>query len=553
MEPEQQTILIVDDNANNRDLLTRYMRRLGHAVVIAPDGGIALDLLRNQPVDLMLLDIMMPDVNGYQVLEVIKADPLLRHIPVIVISALSEFDSVIKCIDLGAEDYLTKPFNATLLNARISASLEKKRLRDQEQSHLEELLVTQRIDRELNASLDVGRAMAITLDWALRRSGADAGFIGVVEAEGIRVMAARGYSDASSVTEHSRLPCNLSAFQVAIATGHPQVQRAAHPVQNGDGFFSGSQCQAIIPVRREDTVIGLLVLENHVERKCTEEIMSFLLRLTDHAAIAIANAQLYAALEHANAAKNEFIAFATHELKTPMTAIRGYADILLNGIAGSVNPSQAEFLTAIRVNVDLMSTLVSDLADIARIESGHLHLEWAAIPIHAVVAAALQSTRSQIAVREQKLLLDVPATLPPVWGDYTRLTQIISNLVSNAYKYTPHGGEIYIHAQHIPAHTEMGTHHEGDVVRLAVQDSGYGIPLEDQPQIFHKFFRGRGQATAHIPGTGLGLHITRHLVELQGGRIWFSSAPGEGTTFSFTIPVAQVAQDLPEQMVEVEA
>lgn len=140
MDKATPHILVVDDNDDNRYTLTRRLKRLGYDnVAIAEDGRIALDKLAEQPFDLVLLDIMMPEVNGYEVLERVKADPGLREIPVIMISALDEIDSVVKCIELGAEDYLPKPFNPVLLKARIGASLEKKKLRDQEAYHLEQL------------------------------------------------------------------------------------------------------------------------------------------------------------------------------------------------------------------------------------------------------------------------------------------------------------------------------------------------------------------------------------------------------------------------------
>jgi CheY-like chemotaxis protein len=129
-------ILVVDDVEMNRDVLSRRLERLGHSIVTANDGREALDVMRTQPFDLVLLDIMMPEMNGYEVLEALKQDPALRHIPVIMISAIGEIDSVVKCIQLGAEDYLGKPFNPTLLKARVGACLEKKRLRDQERSYL---------------------------------------------------------------------------------------------------------------------------------------------------------------------------------------------------------------------------------------------------------------------------------------------------------------------------------------------------------------------------------------------------------------------------------
>lgn len=139
MKGDESSVLVVDDNEVNRDLLARRLQRQGHAVTVAEDGLQALELMRSAPFDLVLLDIMMPQLNGYQVLESLKADEKLRHIPVIMISAVDDIDSIVRCIELGAEDYLSKPFNPVLLKARISACLEKKRLRDQEQAYSQEL------------------------------------------------------------------------------------------------------------------------------------------------------------------------------------------------------------------------------------------------------------------------------------------------------------------------------------------------------------------------------------------------------------------------------
>lgn len=143
MNEHRGLILVVDDNETNRDLLARRLTRLGHDSVMAEHGRQALDKIRQQSFDLVLLDIMMPEMTGYEVLEHLKKDPDYRHIPVIMVSALDDIESVVRCIELGAEDYLFKPFNPTLLKARVTACLEKKRLRDQERAMLEKLRVEQ--------------------------------------------------------------------------------------------------------------------------------------------------------------------------------------------------------------------------------------------------------------------------------------------------------------------------------------------------------------------------------------------------------------------------
>jgi adenylate cyclase len=139
MNTESSLILVVDDVEANRDLLSRRLQRQGHTVISAEHGQEALEWLKQKSFDLILCDIMMPEMNGYEVLEHLKADSTLRHIPVVMISALDDIESVVRCIELGAEDYLFKPFNPTLLKARVNACLEKKRLRDQEQAYIQQL------------------------------------------------------------------------------------------------------------------------------------------------------------------------------------------------------------------------------------------------------------------------------------------------------------------------------------------------------------------------------------------------------------------------------
>jgi signal transduction histidine kinase len=264
--------------------------------------------------------------------------------------------------------------------------------------------------------------------------------------------------------------------------------------------------------------------------------MSFLTRLSDHAAIAISNAQLYSAVQSANAAKSEFVSFVSHELKNPMTSIKGYTELLAAGAVGPINEMQANFLGTIRSNVERMATLVSDLADVSRIEAGRLRLDFKATALNSVVDEVVRSMRKQIEEKNQQLIIQLPETLPMVWADHSRMMQVILNLVSNGHKYTPRDGQILVSAE--ATSNQWDPAGAPQVVHFWVKDSGIGISPEDQARIFQKFFRSEDPKTREAPGTGLGLNITRSLVEMQGGRIWFDSEFRAGTTFHFTIPVA---------------
>jgi signal transduction histidine kinase len=280
----------------------------------------------------------------------------------------------------------------------------------------------------------------------------------------------------------------------------------------------------------------LIVIESR-RPDMPEQAVQFLTRLSDHAAIAIANAQLYAEVQAASVAKSEFVSLVAHELKNPMTSIKGYTELLAVGAVGPINENQSNFLHTIRSNVERMSTLVSDLNDNSKIEAGRLRIEFKATDIEDVVDEAIKSTRRQMDDKKQAAVVSIPKSLPRVWADRTRIAQILINLVSNANKYTPEGGQMIIGAEQ--ASNQWDPEGAADVVHIWVKDTGIGISLEDQKKIFNKFFRSDDSKAREAPGTGLGLNITKSLVEMMGGKIWFESEYRQGTTFHFTVPVAQ--------------
>ena len=397
-------------------------------------------------------------------------------------------------------------------------------------ARVEELSVMQRIDRELNTSLEITRTLAITLDWSLRQSRATAGLVGQLEGEFLRIAESQGYTNELDTLE-GLLPIDHFSIQQAADTGAPIRL-------NLEGaLLTSTRTLAIIPIRREGATIGIIMLESPAPDALDVNTMAFLTRLSDHASIAISNAQLYAAVQSANVAKSEFVSFVSHELKNPMTSIKGYTELLAASAVGPINEAQANFLTTIRSNVERMSTLVSDLNDVTRIEANRMRLDFKAHTLAEVVDETVRSIRKQIEDKFQTLSIQIPSELPPVWADRTRISQVLTNLVSNAYKYTTTGGTIFIGAE--ACDNQWDPAGAKRVVHLWVQDTGIGIAPEDQKKIFQKFFRSEDPKTREAPGTGLGLNITRSLVELQGGKIWFESEFRIGTTFHITIPVAE--------------
>ena len=230
--------------------------------------------------------------------------------------------------------------------------------------------------------------------------------------------------------------------------------------------------------------------------------------------------------------KSEFVSMVSHELRTPLTCIKGYVDMLLDGDVGTIAPVQAEYLTIVKNNSDRLMMLINDLLDVAKAESGRIELRYEFTDFSHIIHDVVTTLLPQMHQKQQQLVLDLQEPLPLIWCDPGRVAQIMTNLLSNAHKYTNQGGTISIHA-----HAQDGT------LSIAVQDNGIGISAEDQAHIFTRFFRAKQRIAKDIGGTGLGLVITRSLVEMHGGGITFESEPGSGSVFRFTLPVSRHRQE----------
>jgi len=264
-------------------------------------------------------------------------------------------------------------------------------------------------------------------------------------------------------------------------------------------------------------------LSSHTPDSFAPDAQSLVTRVAERAAIAIENGRLYEAVRAANNAKSEFVALVAHELKVPMTSISGYADLF--PMAGPVTDKQAQFLVTIKNAVNRMRVLVSDLNDISRIESGNLRVDLEPVSVREAIDSALEGAQTEIERRGHHLTVTVSADLPPVQADQDRLAQVLLNLISNAYKYTPDGGTIQVEA-----------FRNGNRIAFRVADNGIGMTAQQMANLGIKFWRAEN--TLNQPGTGLGFAITRNLIELMRGDLDIQSIPGKGSTFVFNLPIA---------------
>ena len=230
--------------------------------------------------------------------------------------------------------------------------------------------------------------------------------------------------------------------------------------------------------------------------------------------------------------KNEFISMVSHELRTPLTSVKEYVDLIARGRVGELKERQQELLQVVQDNVDRLASLVDDLLDVSRVEAGQLDLEKTPVRLNGLVSKAVESFAQQFEAKRQTLKVEMRDSLPEVFCDPRRITQVITNLLSNAHKYTPEGGSVSIHLDE----------QEGRLI-VRVTDTGIGLSADDSSQVFSRFFRAQSGRESHVGGTGLGLFITKSLVEMHGGEISVESALGQGSTFLFTLPVMREAEE----------
>src|SRR5262245_1884811 len=235
----------------------------------------------------------------------------------------------------------------------------------------------------------------------------------------------------------------------------------------------------------------------------------------------------HARLRELDQLKSDFLGNVSHELRTPLTAVKGYVDNLLDGVAGPLNDKPRHYLARVRDNAERLGRMVSDLLDLTRIEAGRIELLPQAVPLADVVSDAVEGLRHVAPGRQVEVTTELVAC-PPVWVDPDRVHQVLTNLLANAIKFSPPGGEV----------TVSGGSDADGLVRLAVEDTGPGIAPAERERVFDKFYQVGRVEGERMSGTGLGLTIARHLVELHGGRIWVEDAASGGAAFVVPLPAA---------------
>jgi PAS domain S-box-containing protein len=521
-------ILIVDDERHNRQLLEVMLAPEGFHLQTAASGEEALVMLAQRQPDLILLDIMMPGMDGYEVAGTIKGDPATKHIPVIMVTALGDRDARLLGLNAGAEDFLTKPVDRAELCVRVKNLLRLKAYGDyydQYSQMLEGEVASRTADLVKRTETLQQQATVLTEQAALLDLAQDA--IVVRDMRGRILFWSRGaevmYGWLSAealgqnVGELLRTEFSEPAEDVeATLLGAGQWEgEAIHYTRDGARVIVASRWAL---QRDPDGVpVRVLTLTNDItERKRAD---SELLFLTEREEIRKEQMRF----------KDEFLSHVSHELRTPLTAIKQFTTILLGGLAGELNKEQREYQQIVLKNTGQLQSMIDDLLEVTRLETGKLSVESERVSVSDAVTDTLNTLQVTAGVKGVTISCELLADLPSAYADRTRLRQILIILLDNAIKFSLEGGAARIAARVLPDDPRF--------LLLEVSDTGCGISPDVIERIFERLYQIPGATQTSREGLGLGLYICKELVTRQGGHIWVASQPHRGSTFSFTVPV----------------
>ena len=424
--------------------------------------------------------------------------------------------------------------NVALFSALESRSAELARKVDQLEALAE-------VGEALNATLDPDEVLTTIVSLAVELSGTDGGSLMEFDEQTslFRVRTAYGTSpEVLDQLRRSRIDLHESFVGRSAASGTAAqisdlalIERDPHLEVL---YSAGWRSLVAIPLTRPDRIVGALVVRRKQPGTFSEETCDLLSAFASQSAIALTNARLYQELGRrgeelkvASQHKSEFLASMSHELRTPLNAVIGFSEVLLERMFGDLNDRQADYLQDILGAGRHLLALLNDVLDLSKVEAGRMELEMTSFDVSAALAYALSMVRERAAVHRIGVSLALPAGSPGmVLADELRFKQVLLNLLTNAVKFTPDGGSVTVTAD------RQG----GDLV-VTVTDTGIGIAPEDQTRVFDSFQQG-GRSAATTEGTGLGLTLTKRIVELHGGRMWLHSEPGKGSTFGFSAAAA---------------
>lgn len=557
-------ILAIDDRPINRQFLVSLLGYGGHTVLEAADGEEALGIVRRSHPDLVITDIKMPNMDGYEFVDRLRQESEIAATPVIFYTAsyhereargVAESYSVADIITKPSEpEVILKKVNAALGLSGLLAQHRANGIDSEERRELEALRTTGlrlsalvELGMELNSERDSRKLLSRFCSTARHIIGARKSMLGVLsdDGNGLRHFLINGLKDAEPMV-HDQPPVHHPVLEAIVKEKKTVLINEAGPDARLEQLSSyNSRIKSLLgaPLISGNQVYGWLVLlEKQNNETFSEEDERMAITLASAAAIAYENA-VFAELLKRNAEeldrarldqlemKDEFISHVSHELRSPLAAVHQFTTILLDGLTGEITGEQREYLEIVLKNSLQLRDMIGDLLEVTRAEGGKLAIEPRPIWLCGLFKTLIQTYQRRAA--ENGLAFPstcpgCPENLPLVHADPNRLGQVLSNLLDNALKFTTQG-EISIRCEEDD---------RAGFVRIAVADTGCGIDADSLPKIFDRLYQSPNTVESSRKGLGLGLHICRLLVELHGGRIWAESKQGAGTTVFFTVPVA---------------
>ncbi len=494
-------ILLADDNADMRGYVSRLLGDRWQVTAVA-DGAAALAAARERRPDVVVADVMMPELDGFELLAALKSDPSTRDVPVVLLSARAGEEATLKGIEAGADDYLVKPFTARDLMTRVEAQLH----RGQARAAVARITAASEQQRRLYDAV-----LSATPD-LIYVFGLDHRFTYANQA--LLTMWGKTADEAIGRT------CLELGYEPWHAEMHDreieQVVATKQPIR-GEVPFDGAQGRRIydyifVPVfgSEGDVVAVAGTTRDITDRKQSEDALR----------------QNERQLADANRVKDEFLATLSHELRTPLNAILGWAHMLQTA------PPRPELLDramqSIERNAKAQAQLIDDLLDVSRVISGKLAIKHDDVNLRAVIGEAVDALRPALTAKALRLRMAIdPGADIVICGDADRLRQVVWNLMSNGVKFTPPGGSI-----------DIDVRRADDSVEISVRDTGVGIEAAFLPHVFDRFRQAESSPSRQHGGLGLGLAIVRHLIEAHGGTVSASSdGPGLGSVFVIRLPL----------------
>jgi two-component system cell cycle sensor histidine kinase/response regulator CckA len=517
MKSEQGLVLVVDDNEVNRDVLALRLKRAGYDVAMAENGYQALEMMRAQEFDLVLLDIIMPEMDGYQVLEHLKADPVLCHVPVIVISVLDDLSSVVRCIELGAEDHLSKPFNQVLLKARIGATLEKKRLRAQEQAYLRLQLENEKAAAEeaLRGSEERYLALFERVPVGLYRSTPD----GELLEANLALLQMMGFSDRRAFAKVNTVDSYID----------PEDRKRFRALMERKGAVRNFEAQ----LRRSDGAPIWVKVDTLAVSDADGQVLYYEGSMEDITERKRIEAQLRQ--QERLAAIGQLVGGIAHDFNNLMATIMLSAQMSMS--RPDLHLDMVRHLETILAESRRAAKLVQQMLDFGRrsmIDVRPIDIVSFTKDVFGVLRRALSENIY--------LALDVPDAGQGghiVEADPICIQQVLMNLTLNAQDAMPDGGELRIGLSRVelrpdekPPMAALGMPF-GEWICLAVSDTGAGMTEEVQAHLFEPFFTTKKPGV----GTGLGLAQVYGIVKQHKGYIDVDTVVGKGTTFRIYLPI----------------